>query len=160
MWLPLNFVAYSPHPSPGLGYKGGRRQEEIVLCRDLGSRPKVEKLEIPFYPAVCILCPGHRHASEGRSFIELLHLPWQLHSLLYAGSGMLGAVWQPTSLLSLLKHEVLCNSVTDTSFLSLLTQRAWSRNLRTKPHLPSLSMQVNLHISCVHLHSPHMGHLE
>lgn len=153
-------MAYSPHPSPGLGYKGGRRQEEIVLCRDLGSRPKVEKLEIPFYPAVCILCPGHPHASEGRSFIELLHLPWQLHSLLYAGSGMLGAVWQPTSLLSLLKHEVLCNSVTDTSFLSLLTQRAWSRNLRTKPHLPSLSMQVNLHISCVHLHSPHMGHLE
>lgn len=59
----------------------------------------------------------------------------------------------------LLKHDVLCNSVTDTSFLSLLTQGAWSRNL-TKPHLPSLSMQVNLHRSCVHLHSPHMGHLE
>lgn len=44
--------------------------------------------------------------------------------------------------------------------LALLTQGAWSRNLRTKPHLPSLGMQVNLHISCVHLHSPHMGHLE
>ena len=112
------------HPSLGLGLK--RERKEAVrdsqwfkdICRDLGSRLKAEKLETPFYPAVCILCLGRPHASEGRSFIELLLLPWQLHSLLYAGSGMLGAVWQPTSLLSLLKHDVLCNSLTDTSFLS------------------------------------------
>lgn len=126
----------------------------------MGSRPPAETLEVPFYPAVCTLCPGRPCTSEGCSFTERRGL---LGSSDHFHMQVLGC-WE------LYGSQTLSSPFSNVTFSVIQLQTPLSLAfsprepdqgiLRTKPHLPSLSMQVNLHISCVQLHSPHMGHLE